>query len=293
VNAPASSRGDGGAVTPEVVAAVQGAEVYIGAGLPREVLLAGLPTLRWAHTTTAGVASFLYPEFLSSEVTLTNSAGIHAAPMAESVIGMILYFARGFDLSVHAQARQEWDQSRFSAADTPVREAAGAELVLLGLGGIGREVAARAEPLGLRITALHSRSTRAELEQALPRADYLVIAAPDTARTRGLIGKAELALLPPTAVLINVARGSIVDEQQLVDSLESGRLRGAGLDVFATEPLPAGSPLWRLPNVLITPHVSAVTRRFWDRQLDLITENLNRYATGIPLRNVVDKQRGY
>jgi phosphoglycerate dehydrogenase-like enzyme len=174
-----------------------------------------------------------------------------------------------------------------------VREVAGAELVIFGMGGIGREIVARAEPLGLRITPLRSQSTRADLEQALQRADYLVVAAPDTPRTRGLLGAAELALLPRTAVLINVARGSIVDEAALIAALESGRLRAAGLDVFATEPLPATSALWRLPNVLITPHVSAVTRRFWDRQLDLILDNLNRYTTGVPLRNVVDKQRGY
>src|SRR5262245_41718097 len=115
VNAPASSRGDGGAVTHEAVAAAQGAEVYISAGLPRDVFLAALPTLRWAHTTTAGVASFLYPEFLASDVALTNSAGIHAAPMAESVIGMMLYFARGFDFNLQAQARGAWDQSHFVA----------------------------------------------------------------------------------------------------------------------------------------------------------------------------------
>ncbi len=293
VAAPVSSRGDGGSLSTQTVEAVRGAEVYIGAGVPRQVFLAGQPTLRWAHTTTAGVASYLYPEMLASPMVLTNSAGIHAVPMAETVLGMVLYFGRGLDFAVHAQARGEWEQSHFSEADSPVREVSGARLVLLGLGGIGREVAARAEALGLQVTALRSQSTRLQLEQALRQADYFVIAAPDTPQTRGLIGAAELALLPTTAVLINVARGSIVDELALGTALQSGRLRGAGLDVFATEPLPIDSLLWRLPNVLITPHVSAVTRRFWDRQVELILDNLARYLAGIPLRNVVDKTRGY
>ena len=206
---------------------------------------------------------------------------------------MVLYFARGFDYALHAQARREWERNNFSDADSPVREVAGARLVMLGRGGIGREVTTRAEALGLVVEALDSGSSRTQLEQALGRADYLVIAVPETTRTRGLIGAAELALLRPSAVLINVARGTIVDEQALIEALRAGKLRGAGLDVFVHEPLPQDSPLWQLPGVLVTPHVSAVTRRFWDRQLDLILHNLARYQAGQPLLNVVDKQRGY
>jgi phosphoglycerate dehydrogenase-like enzyme len=293
VRAAVSSRGDGGSASPEAVETARGAEVYIGAGVPREILLAAGAALRWAHSTTAGIASFLYPEMVESDVLFTNSAGIHAAPMAETVMGMILYFARGLDIAVHAQARREWEQTVYNQAESPVREIAGAELVVLGYGGVGREVGARAEPLGMGITALRSDTTKAELQRALRRADYLVVAAPDTPRTRNMIGAAELALLRRSAVLINVARGSLVDEDALVAALESGKLRGAGLDVFASEPLAADSPLWRLPNVLITPHVSAVSRRFWDRQLLLILDNLARYRNGLPLRNLVDKRRGY
>ncbi|MGH7472162.1 MAG: D-2-hydroxyacid dehydrogenase [Longimicrobiales bacterium] len=288
-----SSRGDGGSASAEALAAARGAEVYIGAGVPRDLLLAAGPTLRWAHSTTAGVASFLYPEMIESEVLFTNSAGIHAAPIAETVIGMILFFARGLDFAVRAQASIDWEQAVFSEAESPIREIAGAELVLLGYGGIGREVSARAEPLGMGVTALRSDSTKAEMQRALRRADYLVIAAPETPRTRNLIGAQELALMRRSAVLINVARGTLVDEQALIAALQASRLRGAALDVFASEPLPADSPLWRLANVLITPHVSAVTRRFWDRQLLLILDNLARYRNGLPLRNLVDKRRGY
>ena len=293
VAAPVSSRGDGGSVSAEAVTAARHAEVYIGAGVPREVFLAARPELRWAHSTTAGVSSFLYPELVDSSVILTNSAGIHAAPMAETAIGMILHFARGLDYAVRAQQRGEWQQEPFIGATSQLREIAGSELVLLGLGGIGREVQQRAIALDMTVSALRSQHTRAELEAALKRADYLVIAAPDTPKTRGLIGAAELALLKRTAVLINVARGSIIDENALIAALREQRLRGAGLDVFATEPLPETSPLWRMANVLITPHVSAVTPRFWDRQLKLILDNLAAYLTGGSLRNVVDKRKGY
>jgi phosphoglycerate dehydrogenase-like enzyme len=293
VAAAVSSRGDGGAATEAAIQAMRGAEVYLGAGFPRELLQAAGPTLRWVHTTTAGVASLLYPEMLASPVVLTNSAGIHAAPMADTVLAMILYFARGLDLAVQAQAHRSWADERFSDLHSPVREVAGSQLVLLGFGGIGRDVQARVQPLGLQVTALRSDSTRAQLEQALTGADYFVLAAPETARTRQLIGRTELALLQPSCVLINVARGSLVDEAALMEALRAGRLRGAGLDVFAHEPLPADSPLWHLPNVLITPHVSAVTRCFWERQLELILDNLARYQQGTPLRNIVNKTSGY
>src|SRR5262245_44116660 len=224
VAAPVNSRGDGGSVSELALEAVRGAEIYVGAGVPRAVFMAGQPTLRWAHSTTAGIASYLYPEMLASRLILTNSAGIHAAPMAENVLGMILHFARGFDFAVDAQVRGDWDQSHFIAGDSPVREISGARLLLLGFGGIGREIEVRARALGMQVSALRSQHTPAQLEQGLAQADYFVIAAPDTPKTRGLIGAHELSLLPPGAVLINVARGNIVDEPALSAALQSGRL---------------------------------------------------------------------
>lgn len=293
VDAAVSSRGDGGSVSQEAIAAAHGAEVYIGAGVPREVLVAAGPALRWAHSTTAGISSFLYPEMVESAVAFTNSAGIHAAPMAETAIALMLHFARGLDFALQAQARGKWEPDPFIGAGSRVREIAGATLAIIGLGGIGREVQGRAVALGLEVVAIRSASTRADLEDALRRADYVLIAVPDTPRTRGLIGRAELALMKPTAVLVNLARGSSVDEDALADALRKGDLRGAGLDVFRTEPLPADSPLWRLPNVVILPHVSAVTTRFWEREIALILDNLGRYLAKQPLRNLVDKSRGY
>jgi phosphoglycerate dehydrogenase-like enzyme len=185
----------------------------------------------------------------------------------------------------------------------------------VGLGGIGREVAWRVRALGMNVVAVR-RGRRAEelagsgsgakeegafevlrgdggLRALLSRSDYVVIAVPSTRETRGMIGAGELAAMRRDAVLINVARGDVVDEDALVEALRGGRLRGAALDVFREEPLPSGSPLWGLPNVLITPHVSGTTDRFWTRETELITENVARYLSGRALRNIVDKSAGY
>jgi len=307
VDAPADGRGDGGAAAPEVVEAMRGAEVYLGFGLPREVLRAALEgpaaTLRWAHTGTAGVGSLLHPELAEHGVTLTNSAGTMGPPMAESALAMMLHFARGLDVAVRAQAERRWAADDWAAC-APARELGGATLAMVGLGGVGRELAVRARALGMRVLAVRRSGTEGPegvevragegaLGQVLPHADYLALTLPGTAETRGLIGAAELAALPAGAVVVNVGRGEVLDEDALVDALRSGHLRGAGLDVFATEPLPADSPLWTLPNVLITPHVSATSQRFWERESALIVENVGRYLRGETLVNQVIVARGY
>jgi len=288
VSAHVSSRGDGSGVSPEALAAVRDAEVFIGFGFPRELLQAA-QKLRWVHTNAAGVGSLLYPEMLSSDVVLTNSAGIHAPPMAETVIGAALHFARGFDFTVRAQARGQWDQSGFESTDSPVTELQGSTMGIIGMGGIGREVAWRAEALGMRVLA----TRKVEVNEILSESDVVVIAVPSTPKTRGMISRRELALLKPSAVLINVARGNIVVEKDLIDCLQRGAIRGAALDVFETEPLPADSPLWNLANVLILPHISATTPHYWQREMALILDNFARYLNNQPLRNVVDKNEGY
>ena len=312
VAAPVSGRGDGGGSSAEAIEAIRGAEIYFGLGLPRDVLAAGLEAprrLRWIHTGAAGVASLLHPELLESGVVLTNSAGIHAPPIAETVIGMLLHFARGFDHAVHAQRESAWRPDIWERTDSGVRELAGATLGIIGFGGIGRAVAQRARALGMRVAAIRRTRTpptdqgddiAAEMitgDDALGRlldmSDFIVLTVPATSQTRGMIGAGEIARMRAGTVLINVARGSVIDETALIAALHAGRLRGAGLDVFATEPLPVDSPLWELPSVLITPHVSATSSRFWEREGGLIRENLERYLAGRDLINVVDTAAGY
>lgn len=308
VSSQVDGRGDGSGVSDEALAAAPGTEIYFGMGAPREIFLAATTgagaRLRWMHTATAGVSSLLYPELVESDVILTNSAGVHAPPMAETVIAMMLYFARGLDLAVAAQDEQRWDSDTFANRVGAVTEVAGSTVGIVGLGGIGSEVARRALGLGMNVVAMR-RSGRPgpagielatgprALERVLTAADYLVIAVPSTPATRDLIGAREIASMKAGSVIINVARGDALDETALAEALESGRLRGAALDVFREEPLPAGSPLWQMPNALITPHVSATSPRFWIREVELIRENVARYLAGRGLLNVVDKQRGY
>ena len=301
---PADGSGDGqSTLTPGVTAALADAEVYLGFGIPEAVLQAA-PRLRWVHSGAAGVGGSLTPEMRRRNVRFTNSAGIHGPPMAETVVGMALYFARGFDLARRGHREQRWTAERFLAADSPVRELAGAHAVIVGYGGIGREVASRLAALGMRVTGVRRRAPQKEegvehvvgvdaLPAVLPTADLLVVTVPETAETRGLLDAPALSLLPTHAVLVNVSRGSVVDQDALEEALRAGVLRGAGLDVVREEPLPDGHPLWSLPNVLVTPHVSAVGTRFWDRQAALIEENVRRYLAGEPLLNEVDKEAGY
>ena len=306
--------GDGaGRATDELLDAVADARVYMGYGIPAEVLDHGR-RLEWVHSGAAGVAGSLHPAMLASDVLFTNSAGIHAAPMAETVMAMILHFARGLDVAVRAQHEGRWGAAEYWAATAPVSEVDGSTVGIVGFGGIGREVARRAAAMDARVVGVRrgggdmltyifaDEKYRLEyevgsgpsvLDNTLAQSDYLVLALPETAETRGLITREKLFAMKPGAVLINVARGRLVDEKALLEALDAGRLRGAGLDVFHTEPLPAGHPFYRHPRVLMTPHVSATTRRFWDRQTELITDNIGRFTRGEPLRNLVDKAVGY
>jgi phosphoglycerate dehydrogenase-like enzyme len=304
IEAPVSSRGDGEGVSAELLAAAPECEVYLGSGVPKDFFLAAQPTLRWVHSGSAGVGAVLFPEMIKSDVVLTNSAGVHAPPMAESVLGVMLYFARGLDFAVRDQLAGRWDQTAFGTSASPVTELRGATLGIIGYGGVGRAVAEKARCFGMRVIATRRKSQssddgteivsgRAGLERVLSEGDVVVITIPATAETTRLIGADELAMLKPTAVFINVARGTIIDEAALIDVLRNKRIRGAGLDVFEKEPLPGNSPLWQLPNVLVLPHVSGTTPYFWERQASLILENFERYLTGRPLRNVVDKSAGY
>ena len=306
VDAPTRSEGDGGsAPSAEAVGAVRDAEAYFGFGVSRALFVAG-PDLRWIHSAAAGVGAALFPEMVTSTAVLTNSAGIHAQPIAQHVVGGVIYLLRSFDAAVDNHRAGLWDKRPFTGDGSTVRELADCRALIVGTGGIGSAIAAGLSHFGARCVGVRRRPELGApagfertmgpdvLEKELPAADILVLAAPSTVETDKLLTRQRLAMLPRDAIVVNVARGSLLDEDALADELETGRIRGAVLDVFTSEPLAPDSRLWQLRQVLLTPHVSAVSpRRFWERQLDLFVDNWARYAAGKPLRNVVDKRAGY
>lgn len=306
VQAPTVSDGDGNPnPSDEAVAKVARADAYLGFGLSR-ALFGAARRLRWVHSAAAGVRGLLYPEMIASDIVLTNSAGIHAVPIAEHVLGGVIHLLRGFDRAVERQRARVWDKSPWTGAGSDVREVGELRVLIVGAGGLGQAIGQRLAWLGATVTGIRRSPERGlpdgfshilppeGLDLALPHADLLVLAAPFTPSTDRLIGAERLARLPRGAIVANVARGALLDSEALVAALRSNRLRGAVLDVFDEEPLPPESPLWGLPQVLLTPHVSAVSpRRFWDRQLSLFEDNWRRWAAGEPLRNVVDKEAGY
>lgn len=307
VRTPASSDGDGGSGSAEAIAAARGAEIYLGYGVPAGVAAAAKGTLRWAHSGTAGVGSSL-AHLAGSEIVLTNSAGVHAEPMADWVLAAIAYFARGLNRMVAAQREGEgrWAKDEFTDdGAAPVRELRDLRLGIVGLGGIGNAVARRGVALGMSLSGVRRHPERGgpdgalwvggldELPRLAAESDVLVIAAPHTSDTAGAVSRSVLERLPRDAMVINVSRGSLLDETALLELLDAGWLAGAALDVFGIEPLPAGHAFWRHPRVLVSPHVSAVSNRFWERETALIVDNVRRYLAGAPLINVVDLEAGY
>ena len=306
VDAATISDGDGNASpSAEVMREVAEADAYVGFGMPRTLFLAAT-RLRWIHSAAAGVGSLLFSELTASDVVLTNSAGVHAVPMAEHVLGGILFLLRQFDVAVVQQHERKWDREPFVGERSRVRELGECRALIIGAGGIGTEIARRLSALGVRCTGIRRRPDRGapagfeevfgveSLDAQLPRADILIVAAPATGATRGLVTAERLDHLPQGAIVVNVARGTLLDERALAERLRDGRLGGAVLDVFEREPLPLESDLWGAPRLLLTPHVSATSPRgYWQRELELFTDNWARFATGRPMRNVVDKQAGY
>ena len=264
--------------------------------------LAAAARLRWIHSPSAGVGNMLYPEMVDSSVVMTNSRGLSADVIAEHVLALTLAFFRQLPLAFRRQDERRWAQDEVGALN---RTMVGAHVLIVGLGAIGRAVAARFAPLGGRVSAIRRRPTAepvggvtavyppAGMRQQLPSADVVVLTAPQTAETRDLIGVAELALMKRDAVLVNVSRGGLVDEAALESALRSGALRGAALDVFRDEPLGAESPLWDVPNLIITPHTAGFREDHWAAATDLFADNLRRFELGQPLLNIVDKHAGY
>ena len=282
---------------------IGGADVaFSGQITPRQLQRAG--RLRWIHSPSAGIAGLLSPQLVSSPIVVTNARGLSAETIAEHVVALTLALFRRLPLAVRRQQERVWAQDEVGAPPA-TRTIAGSRVLIVGLGGIGRAAALRLHALGARVTGTRrspSGSVPAGVDEVrgagdlhllLPHADVVVLAAPQTAETRDLLGAAEIAHMKRDAVLINVSRGGLVDEEALSDALRSGRLAGAAIDVARGEPLPPDHPLWDVPNLLITPHTAGFRADHWDASVELFAENLRRFAAGEPLRNVVDKQAGY
>lgn len=253
------------------------------------------PALQWLHVFNAGVDHPIYTEMLQRGVRLTTSAGSTAEPIAQTAITGLLMLARNFPRWLHAQRGRRCDPTR--VPDFP-RDLVGQTAVVLGLGSIGSEIARLARVLGLKIIGVRRSPLRPgdpvdelhppeKLAELLPRADWLIIASPLTAETRGLINAGMLARLPKGARIINIARGEIIDETALIAALRERRLGGAYLDVFENEPLASDSPLWDLPNVLVSPHNSAAAAGNDDRVYQMFIANLARWQQGKTLSNEV------
>jgi phosphoglycerate dehydrogenase-like enzyme len=261
--------------------------------------------VRWIHAPTAAVHQLLFPELVESSVVLTNAHEVHGPVVAEHVVALIFALAKKIPQAARLQQKRLWGQNAIWNDGPRPREVAGATLGLIGVGSIGRRVARMASALGMRVIAVreHPQKEKPEgiiavyapnqLHDLLAQSDYVVVAAPLTEATRGLMSADRLAAMRPSAYLINVGRGPQVDETALGDALRNGRIAGAALDVFEREPLPAESPLWALENLLITPHTAGLTELLWLRHYALFSENLRRYLAGEPLLFVVDKRKGY
>lgn len=306
IESPTESRGEGTAnISDELRDAIQTAEVYFGWGVSAELVEAA-PMLKWVHSASAGVGGALNPALRERGIVFTNGAGIYAESMADTVLAGVMHFVRGLDIAVRQQAEACWDPAPWSDPSAHIREVDALTVVVIGTGGIGSAVGRRFSVLGARCLGVRRRPERGapegfetvvgfhEMETILPSGDVVIITAPLTAETRQFMDAGRLALLPDGAIVVNVSRGAVLDEAALLRELDSGRLRGAVLDVFATEPLPEADALWRHPRVLVTPHVSPVSpARQWNRTLQFFEQNWRSWVAGTPLDNIVDAEAGY
>ena len=279
------------------------ADVVLGWAVRRENF-ATCERLRWVHLTAAGVGSVLFPELAASDVILTNSRGLHAVSIAEHVLGVMLALVRNLHLARDAQREKRWTQDQMWLEPPPLRELHGATLGLVGLGAIGSAIAVRARAFGMRVIAVRRRPSRSagvveeswgpeRLGDLCAQSDFVVFCAPLTGETRGMLGAAEIARMRPGTFVLNIGRGAVIDEPALIAALQENRIAGAGLDVFAEEPLPESSPLWSMPNVIVTPHISGFGPRLWERAMEIFARNLRAFLDGTPMENVVDKAAGY
>ncbi|MFC2011659.1 D-2-hydroxyacid dehydrogenase [Chloroflexota bacterium] len=274
------------------------ADVLFGFRLPRNAL-ARAPRLKWVQVMSAGVERYLNTDVMDSPVMLANVSGIHAIPIGEFVLGLMLMFVKQAPLFIQSKQEKRWERQNATVLRAKT-------VGIVGLGSIGREVARLAKAFGMRVLATRRKAKKIgraryvdtlfppeQLQQLLAESDFVVMALPFTPETSKIIGEKELRTMKPSAYLINIARGGVMDEEALTRALEEGWIAGAGLDVFATEPLPADSRLWELPNVIISPHISGMMDDYVEQSTEVFAENLRRYLDGKRLLTMVDKQKGY
>lgn len=269
-------------------AAPEADSMLVGA-VPRQLVeevFAMAPKLQWVHVLWTGLDSLLFPALVDSPVVLTNGRGVFARSLAEFVIAGMLWFAKDIRRMRRQQREQKWEKFL-------VEELHGKLLGILGHGSIGRAVAALAAAFGMKVIGVRRNSPREEFDEVIQTSDFILVSAPLTPETRGLIGEAEFRRMRPEAVLINVGRGPVVRQEALIAALRENRIRGAVLDVYDEEPLPAGHPFWTMENVLLSPHCADNTPVWLEEAMELFVDNFERYAAGQPLKNLVDKKAGY
>jgi phosphoglycerate dehydrogenase-like enzyme len=278
------------------------ADIVLCSGTARATLQELWPRfgrLKWIHALAAGLDGLLFPELVESEIPLTCSRGVFARSLGEFAVAGMLFFAKDLRRLVRQQGEGRWEQF-------DVEELHGRVLGIVGYGEIGRAAAVRAKAFGMKIHALRRNPgktagdgvvdwqfTPAELDELIAGSDYLLAAAPLTPETRGLIGGRELALMKSTAVIINLGRGPVIDEQALIGALSAKRIRGAVLDVFDQEPLPEAHPFYSLENVLLSPHSADHTATWLDEAMSFFIANFERWEKGEPLKALADKKAGY
>jgi phosphoglycerate dehydrogenase-like enzyme len=292
---------------------IQDADAFFGKVTP--AILAAAKQLRWVQSATASLEHYMFPELVEHSCVLTNMRGIYSDVIADHVFGFIVCFARNFHRYVRNQIKGHWEPvggeterpgfaagpGTTNAIDRSHLHLADMTLGIVGFGAIGQEIARRAMAFGMRILALDPIITSApegvsalwkpdRLPDLLARSDFVVIAAPHTPETYKLLRRRQLQQMKRTAYLINVGRGVIVDLEDLTSALEAGEIAGAGLDVFETEPLPADHLLWKMEQVIITPHVAGYSPRIAERHLAVLLDNIARFVRGETLRNVVNKR---
>lgn len=254
------------------------------------------PKLKWVHALSAGVESLVYPEIQSSHTLLTNSRGIHGIPISEHVLAMMLAFTRGLNVFIRQQEKKQWKR-------TPVEEIHDKTIGIVGLGSIGREIAKKAKGMGMHVVASKQTMTPEifvdklynpnQLDQLLAISDFVIVSLPLLEETRDLFTLKEFSAMKPSAYFINVSRGAVVKEDDLITALQKDLIKGAGLDVFDHEPLSDTSPFWDMKNVIITPHLAALSPNYLDRAIKLFADNLSRFINKKEMLNVIDKIKGY